>query len=173
LLANPEGDTDEASMSLSAESAMQQRLFLDTEFNGHGGELISLALACTDGSEWYGVLPLENVTHPWVSQNVIPKLFELPPTDGGAMLHYPDFRVSLHAYLKPRSGAVIYADWPADFGHLMQVMIGPSFNHAWAMQLRLHLINTPDGEPKPEIPHNALSDARALMKWYMETQVPR
>jgi hypothetical protein len=148
-----------------------ERLFLDTEFNGHGGELISLALACTDDTEWYGVLPLESVTHPWVSQNVLPHLMTLPPTDGG-VLHYPDFRVSLHEYLKPRQHCVVYADWPADFGYLMQVMIGPTYNAAWAMPLRLHLINTPSGEPKPELPHNALSDARALKKWYLETQLP-
>lgn len=33
---------------------MSQRLYLDTEFNGHGGELISLALAAEDGRHWYG-----------------------------------------------------------------------------------------------------------------------
>jgi hypothetical protein len=29
------------------------------------------------------------------------------------------------------------------------------------------VIQTPEGEPKPEIPHNALSDAKALMTWHM------
>lgn len=29
---------------------------------------------------------------------------------------------------------------------------------------------TPDGEPKPEIPHNALSDAIALMRWHQKAE---
>jgi hypothetical protein len=29
------------------------RLFLDTEFNGFGGELTSLALAAEDGRDWH------------------------------------------------------------------------------------------------------------------------
>lgn len=41
------------------------RLYLDTEFNGFGGSLISAALVSTGGHEWYEVLPC---SHPnaWV-----------------------------------------------------------------------------------------------------------
>lgn len=30
-------------------------LYLDTEFDGHGGPLISLAIAGDDGKTWYGI----------------------------------------------------------------------------------------------------------------------
>lgn len=31
------------------------RIYLDTEFNGHGGELISIALVDENGQDFYGV----------------------------------------------------------------------------------------------------------------------
>jgi hypothetical protein len=36
----------------------------------------------------------------------------------------------------------------------------------------MQLIVTPPGEPKPKIPHNALSDAVALMQWHRSTVSP-
>ena len=49
------------------------RYFLDTEFNGFGGELISLALVPEHGhDEYYAVLPLPDELHPWVERNVVP-----------------------------------------------------------------------------------------------------
>lgn len=49
------------------------RLFIDGEWNSFGGDLISLALVAEDGREWYEVLDCVD-PHPWVAENVIPKL---------------------------------------------------------------------------------------------------
>jgi hypothetical protein len=39
---------------------------LDTEFNSHGAELISIARASDDGNEFYGVVGIPAQPHPWV-----------------------------------------------------------------------------------------------------------
>jgi hypothetical protein len=49
------------------------KLFLDCEFNGFGGELISMALVDENERYFYEVLPCINLTS-WVLNNVIPIL---------------------------------------------------------------------------------------------------
>ena len=137
-------------------------LWLDTEFDGHGGWLISLALAAEDGKHWYGILN-DVGFHPWVRENVMPKVYAMKPTIEGI---YDAVRFSLKEYLQARAGATIWADWPADFEYLMRLMVGPSYADSFVVPCTMQLIVTPDGEPKPEIPHNALSDAIALMEWH-------
>lgn len=55
------------------------KIYLDTEFNGLGGELISLALVSEDGREWYESLPLPPLLDEWVGANVVPLLGDKPP----------------------------------------------------------------------------------------------
>ncbi len=143
------------------------RLYLDTEFNGHGGELLSLALVGDDGSHWSGIAPYAGMDlHPWVAENVVPKL-HMDDCMQYATMDY--FRKDLRAYLEQRSGATIYADWPDDFAHLMRLMSGPSYDESFMVGCTMHLITTPPGQPIPAIPHNALSDAIALMEWHRES----
>jgi hypothetical protein len=78
-------------------------------------------------------------------------------------------RFSLKEYLLSRSGATIWADWPDDFGWLMRLMSGPSYAESFMIPCTMQLIVTPPGEPKPEHPHNALSDAIALLQWHQSS----
>ena len=50
------------------------RYFLDTEFNGFGGALLSLALVPEDGQEFYVTLECDDPVFPWVERNVVPYL---------------------------------------------------------------------------------------------------
>lgn len=136
------------------------KLFLDTEFNGLGGELISLALVAEDGREWYGVRDLPEDVNPWVREHVLPFL-------DGAQMDADDFTDSLLAFLVDFNDAEIVADWPADFEHLAAQMTDMGAAHSFNMPIEctMRLIITP--ELHPTIPHNALSDARALRDWYM------
>lgn len=150
-------------------------LYLDTEFNGHGGELISLALAAEDGKHWYCIHPdtwRRRDADPWVKEHVLPDavLKAMPRTASFFGETAVEFRASLKEYLLTRSGATIWADWPDDFAHLMRLMSGPSYAESFMIPCTMQLIVTPPGEPKPEIPHNALSDAIALMKWHQSLQ---
>jgi len=133
-------------------------LYLDTEFNGHGGQLISLALV-TDQSpdEFYGVLPLPSIVNEWVAKHVLP-LLDLEPESP------EQFRMRLKFFLEKHSGQEIVADWPDDFKHLMSALSGDSYAESWMIPMEMRLIVS--GDVRPERPHNALSDARALMYWH-------
>ena len=54
------------------------RYFLDTEFNGFGGALLSLALVPEDGQEFYVTLECDDPVFPWVERNVMPYLDQVP-----------------------------------------------------------------------------------------------
>lgn len=134
-------------------------LFLDCEFNGFGGDLISLALVPHEGAEFYGVRKLPKKIHPWVKENVIPRLGQQPETDS-------DLRKRLAAYLRAHEGETVVADWPLDFAHFCAFvcdgdrLYGP---HSLAMRL------VPQEPLSSEVPHNALSDARALKEAWSNT----
>jgi hypothetical protein len=136
-------------------------LFLDCEFDGHGGALISMALVSDKGGEFYGVLPLPENVHPWVAEHVIPALDAAPEP-------LETFRKRLRTFLSHHKGETVVADWPADFGYLMQAFVGPTYDVAWEMDLEMRLITSHGIVPAR--PHNALSDAIALMAWYLATR---
>jgi len=136
-------------------------LYLDTEFNGFGGKLMSIGLVSNhSGREFYGVLPLSDKIHPWVQEHVVPYLLvESEP--------WVELRYRLYHFLKIHEHETIYADWPADIEHLMSLLYednGMSFN----LQLDIRLIQS--GKLKPDVPHNALSDAKALMLWHINNR---
>jgi hypothetical protein len=139
------------------------RLFLDTEFAGFEGELISMALVAEDGREWYQVRQLddEDGLDPWVIEHVMPKL------GTQHSLTNKEFSLSLQAFLSNFDGCEIIADWPADFEHLCAWMtgLGASAGGRLPIECTMRLINS--GDITPETPHNALSDARALRDWYL------
>lgn len=129
-------------------------LYLDSEFNGFGGELISLALVSDRGGEFYGVRNLPRRVKPWVRKNVVPRLGQPPEID--AVL-----RRRLAAFLFEHEGEDVVADWPEDLSKFLAFLcvddrvFGPG-------NMRLMLVAQ---EPLLSVtPHNALSDARALMQ---------
>lgn len=134
---------------------MSKKLYLDTEFNGFGGEIISIALyepvstACL-----YEVIDYRGKTiHPWVQEHVIPKLNKEGISFYGAMIQVKSF-LSLYP------DATIYADWPEDFIHLLRFTC-MDMGVKLVKSLSLELITTPDTHIS-KIPHNALEDAVAL-----------
>ena len=146
------------------------RLFLDTEFNGQDGELISIALVSDDNREWYRINAMrDEPTDPWVAEHVIPKLYACtePLTREHAL--YGNLAIDLKSFLYESQclGAEIIADWPADFEHFASLLssFGAQDGFKEAFPCTMTLINTP--ELHPEVQHNALSDARALRDWYV------
>lgn len=137
------------------------RIYLDTEFNGFGGELISMAMVTEDGEEWYEVLPLKGAPEAWVAEHVLPKLDKHPVEPW-------EFRDSFHRFIGRYNNCEVIADWPADFEHFCSLLtgIGAQAGYAIPIQCTMTLLR---GSPdiQPEIPHNALSDARALRDWHL------
>lgn len=145
------------------------RLFLDCEFNGFRGELISMALVpekSTPVGDWYEVLPpiddgLRENYNIWVWENVLPII-------GKPAISKSEFRASLLRYIQWFERPEIICDWSSDVIHFCDILQGDNFKESVPFEGKFTVIQTPEGEPKPEIPHNALSDARALRDWYLE-----
>lgn len=143
---------------------------LDCEFNGFGGELISLALAGELG-ELYLVRPETElnalVLDPWVEDHVLPYLDikGARPT----ILPLADFGRAIQAFLKDDAAPVIIADWPEDLMHLMQCLILAPGHMVRIPDLSLQLmqISAYPTHIQGAVQHNALWDARALRQAVM------
>ncbi len=137
------------------------RVYIDCEFNGFGGELISMALVRDDGLEWYYGREEPRVWNEWVYENVFPVLGDV------SFLGQGRFNAKLHLFLRGCDGCEFVADHPADFKHLTEQMdaISSRNNFVIPIECTMTLLR---GSPaiSSEVPHNALSDARALMKWH-------
>lgn len=140
------------------------RYFLDTEFNGFGGALISLALVPEDGDqEFYATLPLPDDIHPWVQQHVIPYLRFVPPGLDN-QLSREHAAQHIEAYLAHDPDPLIVADWPEDLAHFSQLLVTGPGQMIAIDGLRLELVNGSgfSSAANSKTPHNALHDARAF-----------
>lgn len=136
------------------------RLYLDTEYNGFGGELISMAIVSPAGHRWYGARAPVFPVDPWVAENVMPKL-----EFGRPMMTDREFRDSLHVFLHQFDDPEIVCDWHADAGLFCSLLQGETFDSSLDYACRITILRTPPGQPVSEIPHNAVADAEALMRW--------
>ena len=140
------------------------RLFLDSEFNGFQGSLISMALVPEDKTkpEFYKELRITEQLEPWVRENVVPHLI-LPP------MGYGEFQDALANYLWNVGECTIIADWPDDIRYFCESLItGPGnmirLMHKIKFELDLSI------EYESLVPHNALHDARAIRDFYMKRE---
>lgn len=142
------------------QNAPYTKLFIDCEFNDFRGDLISLALVpeAPDGPYFYEVLDCPKPS-PWVAQHVMPILHKVA-------VPREVFQHALHAYLRQFPGVHLIADWPEDIKHFCDALItGPG-----------QRLNTPplfmevrrDLDAESAVPHNALYDARAIRRKYLE-----
>lgn len=96
------------------------RYYLDTEFNGMGGALISLALVSEDDIDHSIYLYTDCPNpRPWVRQNVMPHLREgRRPTK----VKPNGFGPALARFLADDDAPVAVCNWPDDIRHLCQVL---------------------------------------------------
>lgn len=132
--------------------ALPTALYVDCEFNGFQGELISLALVSDGGHEFYQVLHCPS-PKPWVAEHVMPIL-------GAEPVPRRILEVNLERFLSQFAAVHVVADWPEDIAHFCQALItGPGFRISTpplTMEVRRDL------DAVSAIPHNALADARAI-----------
>ena len=140
------------------------RYFLDTEFNGSGGELLSLALVPDDGDDLYLTLKTANAPVEWVERHVVPYLDSVPEQLSCPRLSREDAAQALERYLRHDDEPVIVADWPEDVAQFCNLMItGPGdmidVRHVIFQLAPMSNFST---AANSKVPHNALYDARAL-----------
>tara|TARA_R110000868_G_scaffold376148_7_gene640966 strand:+ start:1892 stop:2311 length:420 start_codon:yes stop_codon:yes gene_type:complete len=131
-------------------------LYLDCEFNGFGGDLISMALVAENGIEWYEVL---NCHYPnkWVADNVMPKLNKNP-------IVHRDFKGSLCDFLEQFDRIHVIADWPEDISHFCNTLIIKSGLRMRTPPLTIEIVRVELMPNNSQNPHNALEDARGLKR---------
>jgi hypothetical protein len=147
------------------------RYFLDTEFNGFGGELISLALVPELGDqEFYALLTLPDELHPWVDRHVVPYLRSVPPSALGETMTRLEAAEALCVYLKGDLDPVIVADWPDDIAYFCSLLITGPGDMVPIGSLKFEFVSSPGFSTAAisRVPHNALHDARALRDFVVQ-----
>lgn len=137
------------------------RYFLDTEFNGFGGQLISIALVSDDNRELYISTACRDPMT-WVKENVLPivKCQGADPID----INPDQFGHAIAMFLHGDKMPVIIADWPDDIRYFCQAIVtgpGEMVNISRLLFQILRIDSYPSDLPGA-VQHNALWDARAL-----------
>jgi hypothetical protein len=141
------------------------KYYLDTEFNGMDGELISLALVGEDDKELYlSCTPYLHIEpDPWVAKNVLPVL-NVASAKPKYVYYLFDIGNIIAEFLVCDPYPVIIADWPVDVAHFCKTLIiGPgqmvNIRHLQFQVIRVDAYPTTLSNA---VQHNALWDARAL-----------
>lgn len=153
------------------------RYYLDCEFNGFEGELISMALVSDGSREVYlanskfkGVTPdrvdrryyLGPTIDPWVLKNVLP----IVETEYAAPLWCPlkDFAAHLSTLFLGDKKPIVATDWPDDIKYFCQCLItGPGqMIDIPGITFEMHRVDAYPTTMPEAVQHNAYSDACAL-----------
>jgi len=140
------------------------RYFLDTEYNGWGGALLSLALVPDHGEELYLTLACDGVLEQWVERNVVPYLDSVPHHLASPRLSRADAARAVAHYLAGDDDPLIVADWPEDVALFNALLVtGPGIM-AEVAEFTCRVVQLPgfSTAANSKVPHNALHDARAL-----------
>jgi hypothetical protein len=141
------------------------RYFLDTEFNGFGGQLISLALVPEYLSfpSLYLVAPCKD-PGPWVAENVIPILSAAK----SKKVPLDRFGKEIARFLSNESHPIIVADWPDDIRYFCECLITKPGEMVNIPSLTFQMIRV-DAYPTTvvgAVRHNAYWDAMALRQLF-------
>ena len=136
------------------------KYFLDCEFNGYRGELISLALVREDGRELYMAKPRQFPLDPWVAQNVEP----IVTLNDACPIVTENFGIHIQKLLSGDRRPEVIADWPDDIRYFCETIItGPGeMINIPCLECRVSRVDAYPTDLPGAVQHNALWDARAL-----------
>lgn len=139
------------------------KYYLDCEFDGHNGPLLSMALVSEDGA--YAYLATNVVaTDPWVIENVLPVMNDIVPL----IVHPEEVGPYLLAILGDDWSPVVIADSVVDIGRFCRA-ISTGLDGQWSsvngnIKFEVHDVNCYPTGLADAVQHNAYWDAMAL-KW--------
>lgn len=145
------------------------RYFLDTEYNGWGGALISLALVPDEGEELYLTIDWDGPLDPWVERHVLPYLDTVPDPLVSPRMSRADAARTIAHYLAGDPEPLVVADWPEDVAQLSQLLVtGPGIMaEVPSLRFEFAALGSFSTAANSKVPHNALHDARALRDHYL------
>jgi hypothetical protein len=141
------------------------RYFLDCEYNGFGGALLSLALVPEDGGEeLYLRFDCAHPIEPWVARNVLPYIDHVPEAAKLPVMDREQSARAIAMYLGHEVDPEILADWPTDLELLCGLLSFAPGRMVTMPETRFRLLNLGTFSPAENsaVPHNALHDARAF-----------
>ena len=140
------------------------RYFLDTEYNGWGGALLSLALVPDEGEELYLTLDWDGALEKWVERNVIPYLDMVPDSLVSPRMSRSDAARAIAHYFAGDPDPLIVADWPEDIALFNALIVtGPgAMAELPGLKFQFMPLVGFSTAANSKVPHNALHDARAL-----------
>ncbi len=138
------------------------RYFVDCEFNGFGGPLVSIAAVpeALDAPPFYGAATCSQ-PEPWVAASVLPVLEIAPrPLD--------DVACAFAAYLADDPDPLLVADWPEDIAHAARLLAsGTRRLLAGSVRFELLEVTNFSTDVLSAVPHNAYHDAVALRQFVL------
>ena len=141
------------------------RFYIDCEFDGHNGPLLSIALVRESG----GSIHIQSDVEPmdlWVRRNVLP-IMDSHRAPMAAKVYFNDVGDVIRAFIGDCENPVIIADSPVDIGRFCQaISTGPDGGWASAdypqMTFEVHNVDCYPTELPDAVQHNAWWDAMAL-----------
>ena len=141
------------------------RYFIDCEYNGFGGPLLSLALVPEDrGEELYVTFECAGPIEPWVERHVIPYIGQVPEALKMPAMGREAAAQAIAMFLGHDPQPEIIADWPTDIELLCGLLSFAPGRMVALPDMRFRLVRLGSFSPAENsaVPHNALHDARAL-----------
>lgn len=140
--------------------------YLDTEFNGFNGTLISLGIVSEKGKCIY----LVNKSHPnwnineWVKENVLPLINYVPIGVVPQVIEFNEFPSHLDSYFTDDTDIRVHSDWPDDIKYLCKCLItGPgTMIKIPNIAFHVHRVEAHPNDIQGCQQHNAIWDAIAL-----------
>lgn len=151
------------------------RYFLDCEFDGHNGPLLSLALVPEEGGGIHITVDVAAMDV-WVINNVLP-LMDKHNAPQSAKVYPHDVGETLRAFLSDDPYPTIVADSPVDIGRFCRA-ISTGHDGQWAstnypeMRFDVHNVDCYPTDLDGAVQHNAWWDAMALRHILSKDQTP-
>ena len=141
------------------------KFYIDCEFDGHGGPLLSLAVVSEDGTSGIHIRTTEDATDPWVIANVVPMM----DSHNGCPSVVDIFAVGgiILTFIDEEQHPIIIADSPVDIGRFCEV-ISTDEHGEWVsadyplMTFEVHNVVCYPTTLPGAVQHNAWWDAMAL-----------
>ena len=143
------------------------RYFIDCEFDGHNGPLLSIAIVPEDGGSLHiETFATDNVRDEWVAANVVP-LMSHHQAESMAIVTINEVGRELRQFFADDKAPVIVADSPVDISRFCQAIMtglqGEYEPNAWPrMTFEVHDVDCYPTDLPGAVQHNAWWDAMAL-----------
>lgn len=148
------------------------KYYVDCEFDGHGGPLLSIALVADEGRSIY-IKTNNEARDEWVLENVVP-LLNAHECQQVATVHQDEVGGVIRAFIGDDRAPVIVADSPVDIGRFCEV-ISTNNRGGWQptgyprMSFEVHNVDCYPTSQRGAVRHNAWWDAVALWAKLRET----